>query len=312
MSPELVKPEREHHAVSPSKLPMLAKCLCYESAPVGAAANEGTRQHEQLAAILTDKPCADGIEIHPGVAWAAEYINRCTSNILLIEERMSLIGDDFEEITFGTLDVVAAANRADGDKIFVMDYKSGEDWNYGPQMAAYARMAMIRYGRTICEVHELYGRYCQAKKYSLTMAETDYIPGLIAAAQAPDRRPTMCEFCGWCVKQGTCGAAVEPILRVATDYEPESPVAKLPLSAVATWRASEITDPNQMAVVLDVASYLYAWASAAKAHAREAAVKGMEIPGYVLKDGAARREFADITAAYAASGLGADAFLACC
>ncbi|MDR1520637.1 MAG: DUF2800 domain-containing protein [Planctomycetota bacterium] len=307
-----MSPEIEHHAISPSKLPMLAKCLCYESAPVGEAAEEGSRQHEQLGILLLDKPFENGAEIHPGVAWAAQYIQQRTGNSRLVEERMSLVNDDFEEITFGTLDVVDVVNRSDGDKVVVIDYKSGEDWSYGPQMAAYARMAMLRFGASICEVHELYGRYCKAKSYSLTMAETDYIPDLIAAVQAPDRKPVMCEFCGWCVKHGTCSAAVDPIVKVAAEYEPDGAVAKLPLAEVKTWHASHITDPAQMAVVLQVAEHLDKWAKAVKTHAREAAIGGMEIPGYRLKEGRATREFTDIMLAFSASGLGEDEFMACC
>jgi hypothetical protein len=299
---------------------MLAKCPCYESAPVGAAAEEGTRQHEQLARLLADKPFADGAEIHPGVAWAAEYIQRHTGSgqedawhFRLVEERLSLVNDDFEEITFGTLDVVALVNRADGDKLVVMDYKSGEDWSYGPQMAAYARMAMLRYGVAICEVHELYGRYRKAKKYYLTMAETDCIPGLIAAAQAPDRKPALCEFCGWCAKQGVCQTATDPIVKVATEYEPDGVVAKLPLADVTTWHASQIADPAQMAIVLQVAEHLGKWADAVKAHARDAAKNGMAIPGYKLVPGKMRREFVDgIPAVFAASGLSDEEFLSCC
>lgn len=48
---------REHHAeMPPSALPALDKCPCYlPSGTVGAAAKRGTKLHEQLEEILTDR-----------------------------------------------------------------------------------------------------------------------------------------------------------------------------------------------------------------------------------------------------------------
>ena len=49
---------REHHKeMPPSALPALEKCPCYlpSSGPAGAAAKRGTKLHEELEEILTDK-----------------------------------------------------------------------------------------------------------------------------------------------------------------------------------------------------------------------------------------------------------------
>ena len=47
---------REHHPdFPPSSLPALAKCPCYKSKPAGPAAERGTKLHEQLEEILTNK-----------------------------------------------------------------------------------------------------------------------------------------------------------------------------------------------------------------------------------------------------------------
>lgn len=311
--------DREHHPVlPPSSFPMLAECPCYQSGEPGEAAESGTRQHKLLAAMLDDAVVIP--EDHFGctaveqeqVAWATDYVRLRTSGNREIEKRLSLVGDDFEDVTFGTLDVADLVNRAGGDKLVVMDYKSGEDHGYLSQMAVYARMAMQVYGVAVCEVHEVYGRYRRANHYDLSMADTDFVLDIAARVMAPDKTPTVCRFCGWCRHQGKCAAATEPIAKVAAEYEPEHPVAKLGLGDVVTWHASQITDPRQMSLVLQVAEHVGKWAEAVKAHAREAAMKGMAIPGYVLKPGRRDREFTDISAAYQASGLAPDEFLSCC
>lgn len=308
----------EHHKIlSPSSFPMLQRCPCYASGEPGEAALSGTRQHRYLAARLTsaeipeDAFGCDATE-RSQVEWAEDYVRRFIGESRCVEERLTLLGDDFEEITFGTLDVVGLADRAQGERLVVMDYKSGEDHGYVPQMAVYARMAMIRYAKTTCEVHEVYGRYGRASKYDLTLSDTDFILDIIDSVNNPDKQPRLNEFCKWCVKQGECHETTDAIVRVATEYEPDGAVARLPLDDVATWHASQITDPRQMSIVLEVATCLGDWAKSVKEHAKRAAMDGMEIPGYTLKDGKNTRAFASVVDAYHASGLGPDEFLACC
>ncbi len=306
-----------HPTLSPSKFPMLARCPCFVSGEVGEAAQAGTRQHELLAALLENKTGIDAAfgcnaEEIAQVEWAAERVRIQTGNSRLIEERLSLVGDEFEEITFGTADVVDLVNRAAGDRLVLIDYKSGEDHGYLPQMAVYARMAMLRFGKSICEVHELYGRRRFDKNYDLNMADTDFVMDIIAAAQKADRKPALCEFCGWCARQGDCVETVGAIVKVATEYEPDHPAAKTAFSEISTLHASRITSPEEMSVVLHVAEFVGKWADAVKEHARAAALKGMIIPGYQLQDGRSRREFMDILDVYAASGLDEKEFLSCC
>lgn len=309
----------EHHAtLSPSSFPMLAKCPCYKSGEPGEAAESGSRQHALLAVMLNDAEvipedcCGCDETEREQVEWATGYVRRNTGDNRLIEERMSLLDDDFEEVTFGTLDIVEVVNRAQGDRLVVMDYKSGEDHGYLLQMAVYARMAMLRFDKTICEVHEVYGRLKKINKYDMTLTDTNVIFDVIAGVNAANKQPCMNEFCKWCEKQGQCHETTEAIVKVATEYEPDNAVAKLPLSEVTTWHSSDITDPKQMAIVLEVADYLGNWSKTVKAHAKTAALKGMEIPGYFLKETRGNRAFANITSAYNASGLDSDEFLACC
>ncbi|MCD8349116.1 MAG: DUF2800 domain-containing protein [Planctomycetaceae bacterium] len=308
----------DHHpTLPPSSFPMFEMCAHFKSGESGAAAESGSRQHALLAALLT------GAEVPPNrfgcdaeevknVSWAEAYITNRTSAGREVEKRLSLINDDFEEVTFGTLDVVQVVNRATGDQLVVMDYKSGEEHNYLPQMAVYARMAMLSYGLDRCEIHEVFGRKRFANTYTLNFSDTDFIFSIIDRVNAGEEPPHMNAFCSWCEKHGTCSAATEPIVRVATEYEPEHAVAGLPMDKVATWHASEIVDPTQMSIVLQVAEHIGKWADAVKAHARKAALGGMAIPGYVLKPGRRAREITDLNVAFEVSGLSASEFLSCC
>lgn len=309
----------EHHAtLSPSSFPMMERCPCYTSGEAGEAAESGNRQHALLALMLTDgaaipedKCGCDETEVGQ-VEWACAYIQHRTSANREIEKRLSLIGDNFEEITFGTLDVVDVASRATGDTLLVMDYKSGEDHNYLAQMAVYARMAMITYGKQRCEIHEVYGRKKFANSYTLNFKDTDFIFDIISSVQSEEKKPAMNEFCAWCEKHGTCKAATEPIVQVATEYEPENAVAAIPFATITNWHSSQITDPNQMSMVLQIAEHVGKWADAVKADARKAALAGMEIPGYYLKQGGGKRIIPDLNLAFEVSGLSVKDFLECC
>lgn len=309
---------RKHHdTLSPSSFPMFAKCPCFHSGEAGEAAESGTRQHALLEQLLQDTDGApDGMACTPEeeeqVLWAANYIHQHTGESLEVEKRLSLIGNDFEEITFGTMDVVAVVSQAAGNILTVFDYKSGEQRDYKPQMAVYARMAMLAYGHTRCDVHEVYGRLRWYESYSLALRDTDFVMDIIASVQNPDKAPVCCEYCSWCRHQGTCAAATAPIIQVATEYEPDGAVAALPLRDVVNWHASQITDPGQMSIVLRVAEHLGKWSDAVKAHARDAALTGMVIPGYILKEGRRVREFSDPLLAFEASGLELRDFLECC
>lgn len=309
----------EHHpTLPPSSFPMFAKCPCYKSGETGEAAESGSRQHALLAMMLDDHQvipedkCGCSETEVEQVEWARGYIACRTTDKRLVEKRLTLMDDDFNEITFGTLDVVELVSEANGDVLKIFDYKSGEDHGYQAQMAVYARMAMIAFGQNRCEVHEVYGRRRHYDEYRITLADTDFIMDIIKNVQNPDKVPALCSFCNWCAQNGTCPAATTPIVKVATEYEPENPVAALPLGDVTNWHASQITDPKQMSIVLMVAEHLGKWAAAVKAHAQAAALQGMEIPGYALKPGRRTRTVTDMNLVYEASGLTLPDFLGCC
>ena len=59
---EINHTERAHHPeFPPSSLPAFAKCPCYKSKPAGPAAERGTKLHEQLEEILTNKEVSNAV-----------------------------------------------------------------------------------------------------------------------------------------------------------------------------------------------------------------------------------------------------------
>ena len=295
-----------HHAtLSPSSFPAMDQCSCYKSKPGDSEASiEGTFQHRELECLIQGAdPLSPGWT--PGVLWAYEkIINGFDMHKTHSEYKLSLLRD-FQEITYGTSDIVGRRN--DGH-LAVYDYKSGQQRDSSAQLAVYALMAMQKYGETECICLIGYGRDQWEESWILTLEEAERIVyGIIEKVQN-DPQPSICEYCSWCEHSGNCSAETEAITTVAAGYEPET----LDITAVETWHASEITDPVQMAKVYKVACVLAKWADSAKHHAKEAMMNGMVIPGYKKRNGSKVRKVDDIQGAYEASGMNPQEFLACC
>ena len=283
---------------------MLAQCAMFESGPPSEAAQRGTRQHEALEQILSGSPqrekCLglDSDEVE-AVAWAAEYVQAHASDgvPLQLEQRVALLDENFEEITFGTADVWAAPD--------LFDYKSGEIRNYTEQVAAYALMLMERDGLDHVNVHLLYGKY---KKAVVTSMDRDtargIIKGIIDRARDPERKPEPCDYCGWCSKAATCPALQERVGAVAAGRDDW---------ALEQYHSSEITSPEEMGKALTLARQMKAWCESVEFHAKEMAIKqGIKIPGYKVAERAGRRECKNVAAAFPLVGLPQEKFLGAC
>jgi hypothetical protein len=274
----------DHHpTLSPSSLPALASCPRYRKGPGSEAAERGRLQHETLSAMLQKtevppSPLTAG-ELDQ-VLWAANHISQYAGMNLHVEERLSLVDHDFAEITFGTADAIAIKQTQHGDTLTLFDYKSGEQRNYRPQMAAYALMAMDRFGFNLCHVHEVYGRFRWVEKYTLSRTEADAIVyPIIEAVNDTSRPASLCGYCAWCADAGTCPLTTGAITAVAARYDPDNPpVPPVDMASISTWHGSEITDPAQAAVVWRVAQFLAKWAESAKHGILRLAQDGMSSP----------------------------------
>jgi len=296
----------EHHeTLSPSSFPALAECPQFKSGPAGEAAEEGTRQHQQLSMLYDGlDPYSNGT---PPTLWAWQWVqDNMNGHKTGNEVRLTLMRD-FKEVTFGTADFIGYDLMG---YLTVIDYKSGQQRDYYYQLVTYALMAMQRYGESECRVVVLYGRDEYVSEFVILREDAETaVFGLFDRLEAGGPA-CLCDYCGWCENNGTCEATAPAITAVATQY----PVEPLQINDIETFHASAITDPNQMAKVYEVACVLEKWAESVKHHAKQAVIDGMEIPGFKLRAGAKVRQIDEsmIEQAHKASGLSVEEFLACC
>jgi hypothetical protein len=295
-----------HPTLTPSAFPALAQCPCYQSGEAGEAAERGTLQHEALAMMLTPV-CGDEVDARfvvlteterEQVKWAADWVLDNLSLEYFVEERLELLDDNFEVVTFGTADIIDPMSG------WLVDYKSGEMRDYKAQMATYALMAMDRWGlpRLSCAV--LYGRYREVERFNLTRAEAEAIVWPIIRSVA-DGQPAPCDYCGWCANAAACPALAERALTVAGGREDWK---------LETYHPSQIADPQQMGRALHLARLLKKWAEAVEHHARQMfVVENVPLPpGWKTQARGGKRTVSDIMAAYERAGLTPEQFIACC
>jgi hypothetical protein len=299
-----MQPKSEHHPTrSPSRIPGLYRCPCYEGGGSNSRTEKGTLAHARLAALLTgNEPPEMPQEDCAAVDWAYKLICDMTPSQRKSEEPIDVIGNDFGVWTYGTADVVLY----DPQRPVVIDYKHGRmSKPYDEQVMIYAYGVMQRTGATACETVIMYGGEMRYKRNVVFRSECERLLRVIEEGER-NPKPRPCEFCDWCKHATTCPAVAEKAVEVVAGYAEEKPFE------LATFHASQIAEPEQMSKALALAGILEGWAKSVKHHAKELAKSGVEIPGYVLLLESEKREINDIMGAYQASGLTAEDFLSAC
>lgn len=313
----------EHHpTLSPSAFPGMSLCPCFKSGGGNSATERGIAQHELLEHCLksgfTKVGMAKGEFTKPvdtlgleEVQYALKFILENTTVHREIEIKLSLIGEDFETITYGHADVV---EKLDDNSCLLIDYKSGEEHDYTMQMKVYARMAMEKYGVKECVVVELYGRKRWYKKYVVAYEETAEVLEVIARIKDPNKKPQPCEKCGWCSKLKTCEAVVQHVTAGVVEYNERKGLLPELQQKLAHYDASKIEDPKQMQLLLDLLPVLKKWTDSIKQHIEGKMIKDkVKVPGYCVKTSTTESLSKDDTlAVYHASGLSPEVFTECC
>jgi hypothetical protein len=295
----------EHHpTLSPSALPMLEQCPCFERAEDAAAIalepreprptyrDRGTEQHLVFEHLLRGHEMPTDTVLTPiekeQVQWAADYVkaNITAEFPMELEQRLVLMDDYFNIITFGTADVT------NGPHLF--DYKSGDMHNYWLQVACYGLMQMDRLGVDNATVTVLFARHKKAHQVDLTQAKAqEKVFAVINSVIDPERKPKANPYCKWCCKVMTCPAVKKVIGGVEAGHY-------------------KIEDPVELSEALKKTVILIEWAARVQAHAKQMAMAGTEIPYFYLKPRQGAREIVDVKRAYELSGLPPDQFLKLC
>lgn len=287
-----------HHQFGPSALDRLAACPKSLPGPSSEAAERGTAIHAVAAGTANPDTLDD--DGRAEVQFWHDTIPAGNGN--LIEHRLALLDDDFNEILFGTADCVVVGP----DDVTVYDLKTGQKHDYPLQMMAYAAAAMQTFGRKQAWVKLVY-----SKLRTVEQAEYHDLPGMIQTikaviAVAQDESAPFCPGwpCGWCGRKLECPALAGTALAVAKGYSP-------PELKIKEWHSSAIIDPVEMAKALTVAKIVERWVDSVKEHALSMALTGGVLPGFELSERRGNATIIDPQEALTRSELPLDAFMPC-
>jgi hypothetical protein len=298
---------QHHQKFAPSSFPKLAKCACYVAEKGGKLAEAGNVRHLAWADLFRfggDEP-SRVLDQHPtlsvdereGLIWAFEYViaTATAGELLQLDHRISILDDDFNELTFGTFDAAA------GPDLFDLKWADAE---YDEQMICYALGRMQETGRELINVHILFALQKRVKKFTVTLDQaTEVVNRIIASVKDPERKPTPNDYCGYCADRLTCSALNQRAQTVAAGREDW---------ALDSYNASQITSPVEMAKALTLARQLKDWADSVEYHAKQLVRNGAKLPGFKLIEKQGKRECNNIGTAFQLLGLPQEQFLNCC
>jgi hypothetical protein len=257
-------------ALRPSNLPKLAVCPCYESNPVaGPAAERGTLLDSAFRAdllgleerlIISNSLTADEIA---AVAWAVSMVRAMAGRerVLAREDdcRVKMLG------LCGTADAVVPT------RLTHFDLKTGSRRNYREQMAAYALGFMESQFASEWTAHLLFCDQREIETHRFTYDEArEIIEQVIWEFNDPDKKPSPCEYCGWCAKAETCTARLAIVAEGLTTADPG-----FDFDAV-------LDDPTKLGRFLACCAVVEDFRERAKKIATDRIKTGGEVPGWKL------------------------------
>lgn len=357
-----------HHKIGPSKLPALAACPCYVSDPKGsAAAEKGSDLHKvfeySIKGILrevAEKDPAFRLLLQgfkdsdlAGIQWATESVRETiaialsipTSEIdlpalvkagtLRVEERVSVIDDNFEEVNFGTLDLWFSVPGV----AILWDLKTGRRRNYREQMANYC-LAKFQEDPTISRIRSILlfsaERKSDEDEFDLASAESVFWAAINGATDE-NRKANPCDYCSWCLSRPTCPALLSGVDLVRMDRPdlfPEgeafrsSETLKKAIAALE-WFKDAAAGPSSeeelenatknLSQYSEALAYLFTTAKVAAKYlegvensVKEAIRLGIPVPGYKLQKKSGAVEVSDIQGLYNLLKISPDLFLSAC
>lgn len=281
---------------------MLDACLCFESGEPKDFTQAGAVRHNALTRLLNDDFDWDSDlsdeESSEGIEWAAAYIkdHNPAAAPLICEQKMSLMADDFSTIMSGTPDVRC------GTILFDLKWRERD---YTAQMAAYALMMMQEMDVDEIYAHLLFGAPQRSRVIIFNRATaSEIVFGLLARANAPDTKPTPCDYCGWCAKVLTCPAHIQRVKAIEAgreDWKPEQ------------FHASKVVDATEMGKMLRLARQVNKWCKAVEHHAKEMATKKGLVPdGFEVGSRSGKMFVTSAAEAFTLASLPQEEFLKTC
>lgn len=286
--------EKLHAKHSPSSLKNKEQCPHWENRSGSSkAADEGTMMHD---AADTGHLAGLNEEQTAQVQLCLDYVQALEESIPDCK-RFNEMQVDVCGLTFGTADVILLGKHS----AVVIDYKMGkvpvDDASINPQGWAYALGGFDLFGVDEVKVVFLQPRCDLVTEHTFSRS-ADYVrmqsrvATVIMLAEDPNSpycpHPENCSYCG---AQARCPALAAKALAVL-----EQLPDRLVLPAILD--PAQITHPDQMALALQLAPVLTAWAESVRAHALDMVQGGQEIPGYELRYRSGQRVIKELVAVW--------------
>ena len=286
-----------HHKIRPPSSGG-AQLICGEYRPDGrgsAATAKGTVQHEWLEDTLRGvKPRKEVPKDElANVNWAYDYVQETFDLFKLkLETKVTILDDDFNEISFGTRDLWDGKNLG--------DFKSGEQHNYKPQMAYYVLGTCQQEGLDSVMVHEIYTKYFWVKSYEMTRREAQAIVDEITD-NINKRKLHQSEYCAWCKKRVTCPVFISAVEKVSAEIMPSSTLA-----------LENLTTPDALNKAMVFAKRVRRWCDAVEAMTKDHLKGGGELDNFKFTSRRGNTFIDDLPKAMELTGLTTEEFLEAC
>jgi len=281
-----------------SMLPKVAACACYQpSGGSSPAAQRGTNMDAAYRAAISGNialldQLADAEK--QAVQWAIETtLAYCVdTNVIVDEEQLKVKTSGMDHV--GTEDARIPKIQMS------LDLKTGQIRNYMEQMAAYALGNMETYfvDKWTCIL-----LFCDSQTqivHEFTHDEAKAIvAAVISAYNDPNKQPTPCEYCGWCLVRNTCPAIVKPTSdSLAVVEKVETSLEQL--------REQVTSNPEQLGHFLKMANIFKKelW-DYAKDKAKDLMAQGVDVAGWKISTTKGSEYFTAEAIAEAAETTGA-------
>jgi hypothetical protein len=300
----------DHHPLGPSNFPAWSQCADYEPTPDDpedmdveddSPRGRGTVKHKAVAMLLAGdlamrQRALEGLsereieEVQFVVRRAIEIVEShgYSASDLKVEQRVTMMKpDSFEPLYFGTCD--GEAGPLD------FDWKFGLDRHYFSQLAGYSLPKMEARGEQRRHAYVIYGRLKRHEHYVITRDTAESVVyGTLSRRLSEHRKPTPCEYCGFCAKRAVCSALVStPVNLVARR---EDWALKLPSPHV-----SQLRDPAWLGAARFVwKMYLEPWGKAVEFASSSIAAAGMAPVGFKRRVDKGWTTVSDVRKAFAA------------
>jgi hypothetical protein len=211
----------------PHLFPKLELCIRFEDKPgeSGEAAKRGIDLHELLADVLAGELKIEDIkdkESRECIAWAVAEIDKRGINIHYVEYDVEITDADGNKVTGGTCDAWGVTVK----ELWVIDAKSGDEYDYSAQFAGYAKSILEEQRRARCVFLVLYFDLRIAREYDVEYeVAVDRVHNLIVRYRdRENEEPQGNDYCGWCARRGDCSVwldSASDALTVVPDAQPD-------------------------------------------------------------------------------------------